>query len=329
VPYKPVVGVPGPPGSTAVDDDDSGALGTHSVTSTPPLTGGGTLVTNPVLGITQATGGTNGFLTAVDFLIFLAKMSNPMTALGDLIYGGAGAPAAPTRLGVGVAGTVLHGGATPSYGQVVETDFGFTNVGTANADNTKHGLLQKLSGVAGQYLDGSGAWSTPAGVTSAYTSQAYNFPAGGASHIIHNFGAYPVINVLDAAGNLLAIPSGTITVQHNTVNDLTVTFVGAAQGTIILTLGSPQAQAFVSKAVDYNVQLTDHTIEVTVAGKTMSLPTAVGQAGREFVIDNSSPDTVFVACIVGGQTIEGEATQPVPPNSAIRVYSTGAVYRID
>lgn len=38
-----------------------------------------------------------------------------------------------------------------------------TDVATLNASAGAHGLLRKLSGTATEYLDGSGAWSTPAG----------------------------------------------------------------------------------------------------------------------------------------------------------------------
>ena len=38
-----------------------------------------------------------------------------------------------------------------------------TDITTLNASTSAHGLLRKLSGTATQYLDGSGAWSTPGG----------------------------------------------------------------------------------------------------------------------------------------------------------------------
>lgn len=46
---------------------------------------------------------------------------------------------------------------------IEETDLNFSDVTTANASTSKHGLLPKLSGISTQYLDGTGAWSTPAG----------------------------------------------------------------------------------------------------------------------------------------------------------------------
>jgi hypothetical protein len=64
---------------------------------------------------------------------------------------------------------------------------------------------------------------------------------------------------------------------------------------------------------------------MTVAGKTATLPTAVGYSGREYIIDNASTDSVYVT---GTQDIQGEVTQTIPADSAIAVYSDGAEWRI-
>lgn len=44
-----------------------------------------------------------------------------------------------------------------------ETGVTFTDVTTNNASTSKHGFLKKLSNVSTEYMDGTGAWSTPAG----------------------------------------------------------------------------------------------------------------------------------------------------------------------
>lgn len=44
-----------------------------------------------------------------------------------------------------------------------DSDITFTDITTNNASTSKHGYLKKLSGSATEYMDGSGAWSTPAG----------------------------------------------------------------------------------------------------------------------------------------------------------------------
>ena len=53
---------------------------------------------------------------------------------------------------------------TPAFRQLKETDLaGFTDVTTANASSSQHGLLPKLSGSSTDYLDGTGAWDTASG----------------------------------------------------------------------------------------------------------------------------------------------------------------------
>ena len=50
-----------------------------------------------------------------------------------------------------------------AVGSIVEGDFAFTDITTANVSITAHGLTPKLPNDAAKYLDGSGAWTTPAG----------------------------------------------------------------------------------------------------------------------------------------------------------------------
>src|SRR5262245_16215888 len=71
-------------------------------------------------------------------------------------YSGPGTGAAPTAH----APTHQSGGSDPI---ALDTLAAPTDVTTLNASASAHGLLRKLSGTATQYLDGSGAWSIPAG----------------------------------------------------------------------------------------------------------------------------------------------------------------------
>src|SRR5215510_7505714 len=71
-------------------------------------------------------------------------------------YSGPGTGAAPTAH----APTHQSGGSDPI---ALDTLAAPTDVTTLSASASAHGLLRKLSGTATQYLDGSGAWSIPAG----------------------------------------------------------------------------------------------------------------------------------------------------------------------
>lgn len=72
----------------------------------------------------------------------------------------------------GTTTTMLAGNASgaPQFVAVSEPFFSFTDITTANATTSKHGLLPKLDGNAAHYLDGSGAFSTPAGSGGTVTS---------------------------------------------------------------------------------------------------------------------------------------------------------------
>lgn len=87
----------------------SGTYPNFTVTNTSPSSGGtvtnvsGTApisvangTTTPTISISQASGSTNGFLSSTDWTTFNNKLTNPMTTLGDSIYGGASGVA--TRL---------------------------------------------------------------------------------------------------------------------------------------------------------------------------------------------------------------------------------------
>lgn len=66
-----------------------------SVTGTAPISVA-TGTTTPVVSMTQSSGSTNGWLSSTDWTTFSAKLTNPMTTLGDVIYGAASGTA--TRL---------------------------------------------------------------------------------------------------------------------------------------------------------------------------------------------------------------------------------------
>jgi hypothetical protein len=69
------------------------------------------------------------------------KATNPMTTQGDIIYGGTSGT--PTRLAIGGANTVLHGGTIPSYSAIATNDIANGAVTTAKADTSGTGLATK------------------------------------------------------------------------------------------------------------------------------------------------------------------------------------------
>lgn len=301
------------------------ALETSSIPSTraisvnAPLTGGGTLAADVNIAITQATSTTDGFISKTDWIAFNGKITNPMSQAGDLIYGGA--LGVPTRLSVGGGNTLLHGGGAPSWSTIVEADITLSDVGTLNASTTKHGFCPRLTNVSTEYLNGQGNWGTPGVAVNAYTKHVF---AGSVLEVVvHNFGTQPIVQVFNGFG----VVTDPASITHDDLNQVTITFGAPSDGTIILSVGSPQAQSYLSVAVDYTVTPSDRIIKVTVAGKKVTMMTAVGNTGREFVIDNAANGNITLAAN-GAELIEGVTAQTLPPDSAVHVYSDGAGWRM-
>lgn len=226
----------------------------------------------------------------------------------------------PTITTAGV-NTVWHGNKV--FSAVVEADMTLSDNTTNNVSTLRHGFMSKLPGTTTIFYRGDGTFAAPASVTvpNAYVIQAFTNTT---YNLIHNLGAYPIVQVLDSTGAVV-IP---LSIVNNTANDLTVTFTTSGTYTIIATLGSPQLQSYVSTAVDYSALVTDRIIEVTGANKTVTLPTAnVSNVGYVYIIDNSSGGSTSVVG-QGGETIQGQASQQVPSSSSMSVYANGTVWRI-
>lgn len=298
------------------------ALVARLINTTAPLAGGGALSSDLTLSINQATTSTDGYLTQTDWDTFNGKVSNPMEALGDMIVGGASGT--PSRLATGTSAQVLHGGTSPSWSAVTESQITLSAVTTNDASATKHGFCPTLSNSATTYLNGTGSWTTPSGSGGAVVSySATAFTGQTEVTVTHNFGAYPVVQVINGSGVVIAPAS----ITHSSTNAVVVAFGGSTTGTILLSVGSPQLQAYRAVSDNYTAAATDRIIKVTVSGKTITLPTAVGVTGREYVIDNASTSTITVDPD-GTETIEGESTQTVPSSSALVIYSDGANWRM-
>lgn len=105
--------------------------GTGAVTKTTafnalsPETTKGDLISFDGTNNIRVAAGADGTVLSADStqtsgLKYISTLTNPMTTLGDIIVGGSSGAA--TRLGIGASGTVLKGGTTPTYAQIVDAD---------------------------------------------------------------------------------------------------------------------------------------------------------------------------------------------------------------
>lgn len=96
----------------------------------------------------------------------------------------------------------------------------------------------------------------------------------------------------------------------------------------------PQIDLFMASTTAYRATAINTTLAESdthlkcTAAVTVTLPnSAASISAKEYVIDNASAGNVTVACYLA-QTIEGEATQTVPVDSCMVIYSDGANWRI-
>lgn len=202
-----------------------------------------------------------------------------------------------------------------------ENDLLFTDITTLNSVSTKHGLLPKLSNTSTQFLNGQGNWATPSGTTNSYTTTT--FTSQTSVTVTHSFGTYPIVSVFDSNGEVL-IPYSIV---HTSTNAFVVTFSIITTGTIISSVGSPQANTIISTAINYTILSSDKIIICTAFGKTITLPSAVGKDGFQYYIDNASAGNISLTT-TSSQTINGLIIQIIPSDSAISVYSNGSNWRI-
>ena len=280
-----------------------------------PNSSGTLRLTTDVIAIAQGGTGQTSKTAAFDAL-------SPMSNAGDIIYGGASGTG--TRLAIGGANTVLHGGASvPAYSAVVEADITLANNTTNNTQLNKHGFCPALPSPTGAFLRDDGSWATPASVTVpfGYVSEAFAYTATTEHTITHNFGTYPVVQAFDnTATPAMVIPQ---IIRNITTSQIGITFSTSGTYTLVLTCGSPYLSAYVSTSVaNYTVLANDFIVEETGSGKIVTLPTPVGRVGKQYIIKNSSAGICDVQTAAGN--IDGVADVTLASGDSLTVCSNNS-----
>lgn len=196
-----------------------------------------------------------------------------------------------------------------------------SDITTNNATTAKHGFLQKLPGGTTTFLRGDGAFATPSGTTNSYLMQS--FTSQTSVTVTHNFGTYPIVQVIDSNGNVI-IPK---TINNSSTNAFTIILSATTSGNVIASVGSPQANSLISISADYTIVATDKFIKQTALSKIVTLPTAVGRQGQEFIIINASIGTTTLNT-TSSQTINGSLTEIFYPQETRSVVSDGSNWLI-
>lgn len=140
--------------------------------------------------------------------------SNPLTASALVV--GDGSTAIDVLASLGTTTTVLHGNAAglPTFGAVVEADITLADNTTNDVTTSAHGFAPKLSNVATEYLDGTGAYSVPAGSGGGGLNYGFTAPVDGDFAWI-NQGTASVASVTLWGGTAI-----TLTVPHAAATDI-------------------------------------------------------------------------------------------------------------
>jgi hypothetical protein len=110
-------------------------------------------------------------------------------------------------------------------GQITELAFNFSDITTANATTSEHGLLPKLSGNASEFLNGNGTFSTPAGSGLAKYAETVGDTVETEFVINHTLGTKDVAVTVYRVGSPFDIVYADV--EMTTIDDVTVRFATA------------------------------------------------------------------------------------------------------
>lgn len=86
---------------------------------------------------------------------------------------------------------------------------------------------------------------------------------------------------------------------------------------------------YVAKTANYTLTLTDYCVDLTTNSATFTLPTAVGNQNKQYVVKNSGSGTTLTLATTSSQTIDGTTTKTFNTQFAgCRVISDGANWKI-
>jgi hypothetical protein len=261
--------------------DQTGDAGANNVTITPngaeTINGAATYVINQNRGaVVMVYSTTNTMWNVVARYTAGTALTNPMTTTGDVIYSSDGS-GTPTRLAVGAAGTVLKGGATPSYAAILNAD---VDAGAAIAGSK---LVAASAVVAGAVNTAAQSFGGLKKFENGLANTAYvgtDPEVGGASPFILT-NAHNRIQIINPGGDgTIRLPTtsvigGDIWVIHNRAAfDITVQSSGSNaidifnKGYIILEAAVNTPTSAANWLVREVYEETSHTTTITAINAT-------------------------------------------------------------
>jgi hypothetical protein len=247
-----------------------------------------------------------GFLTSTDWSAFDAKNNLTATYVG---YGdGSGKLTGSTNLTFD--GNIFQLGAGSMTYPATKGYFAFSSLAGASLgvdlDNTSATgsiriLMLEGAGDYGGFFKFNSSYGGSYTGTSVPLAGSFQIQSGsGNDHPFVISSSSILWNDGTASGNL-AIRISSAGFKIGTNNDLQTDGGTAFQTTAF-------AAGYVAKTANYTATASDYTIDCTSGTFTVTLPTAVGCAGRIYVVKNSGTGVITIAT-TSSQTIDGSATQ--------------------
>lgn len=181
----------------------------------------------------------------------------------------------------------------------------------------------------GIHLQGNAITENATTTTSlVYTDQGFS-PAAGAN-ALRLFNAVPVINQTSTASGSVSgyVYDPTLTAILGSNYSFTSSSGSAGFGTLTPTstvqVSGSFAAAYVAKTANYTLTASDRLVNCTANSFTITLPTAVGITGREYIVKNTGAGTITLAT-ASSQTIDGSAPGSLGAGPTVsRLMSDGA-----
>jgi hypothetical protein len=121
--------------------------------------------------------------------------------------------------------------------------------------------------------------------------------------VVHNFNAYPAVQVINGSGAVI-IP---LSITHNSTMQFTVVFSVSTSGNIVSTIGGVSTSV-VTKTGDYSIQTTDNLI-LANGQITLTLPSCTGIQGKIYQIKHiTNSGTPVTIITTGSATIDGQSS---------------------
>lgn len=96
---------------------------------------------------------------------------------------------------------------------------------------------------------------------------------------------------------------------------------------LLTAISANIVSAYTTKTADYTIVATDNIIECTANSFTITLPTAIGVKGKQYIVSNSGVGTITIDAF-STQTIQGDLTQLIYTDESFTLVSDGANWKV-